>query len=220
AARTGGRGSGALVPAVDLQAPRQVGPGAVQLVVEVVAPATDRLGKDNAGRSRVGVVQEANSAATTADPGPHGAERHGSPDTETAIPDLERVQGMGAAGEVELPAGDHVVEPAADDPERNGPHRHIQRLTRLTASLLESSLGDPDRHDDAGEDEHRVGPDGKRSDEPDRLLRARDRRDHFVAAVIAATRAAGVVRFLVMSVPLSLTVGVLNTPAFSPAVCT
>src|SRR5450631_173278 len=201
----------ALVPAVDLKPPRQVCPAAMQLVVEVVAPPADRLGKDDAGRGRVGVVQQTDSVTTTADPGAHYAQGHGSPDAETTLPDLERIQGVLARDEVELGVRDHVVEPAADDPERDGPHRDVQRLTGLSTPVVETSLGDPDRYDDAHENEHRVGTDGERPEEPDRLLGTRDGGGQLLAALISATRASGVDSLT--SLPLSFTVGVWDIPA-------
>ena len=47
------RVSGRAVREVDLEAPRECGRSAEQLLVEVVAPASDRLGEHDTGRDRV-----------------------------------------------------------------------------------------------------------------------------------------------------------------------
>ena len=154
------------------------------------------------------------------DPGAEGAQGDGPPDAQTALPDLERVERMPAVTEVGRRAGDQVVEPAADDPERHRPQRHVQHLTRLPTAICQASLGDPDRRDDARQDAHGVRPEGERADEPDRLSRAGDGCGQLVAALTAAARDSGVVRVLVMSLPLSFTVGVPVTPAFPDAVST
>ena len=120
-----------LVPLVDLQAPRQVGRAAVQLVVEPVAEAADGLRERDAGGGRVGEVEEADPGPAAADPGAERAERDGAPDAEAALPDLQRVERVAALAQVGLGRGDDVVDPAADDAERHGPGRDVEDLTRL-----------------------------------------------------------------------------------------
>ena len=75
----------------DLQRPRQIGRLAVQLLVEPVAPAADRLREGDTGRQGVGPRGQRDAAPAAADPGADRAERDRAPDTEAALPDLEGV---------------------------------------------------------------------------------------------------------------------------------
>ena len=47
------------------------------------------------------------------------------PDAETALPDLQRIDGIGAGSEVRLPVRGDVIEPRTHDAERHGPHRDV-----------------------------------------------------------------------------------------------
>ena len=115
----------ALHPAVvadgDLQRPGQVGRPAVQLLVEPVAPAADRLRERDAGRDGVGERRQRDAAPAAGDPGAHRAERDGAPDAEPALPDREGVDQSRPWTEVLLLVGDHVVEPGTDQAEGHGP---------------------------------------------------------------------------------------------------
>lgn len=58
---------------------------------------------------------------------------------------------MLAGGEVELRVGDHVIKRAADDPERDRPHRHVQHVLTVPAARLPAPPRPPDRDHDPGE---------------------------------------------------------------------
>src|SRR6185312_9193192 len=113
------RPAGGLVPVVDPQAPREVGRLAVQLVVEPVAEAPDRLRDGDPRCDRVAERRQLDADPPAADPGAEAAERDGPPDPEAALPDVERLDRVAALAEVGLRRGDHVVEAAADDAGRD-----------------------------------------------------------------------------------------------------
>jgi hypothetical protein len=70
--------------------------------------------------------------------------------------------------------GGHVVEPAADEPERHRPDREVLDLPGPAAARGPPPLADPDRGDDAEDDRQRVAADRDRPEVPDPVGRARD----------------------------------------------
>src|SRR5690606_25112960 len=80
------------VETVDLHTPRQAGGLTVDLVVEPVAPAADRLGDEHARSDGVGEVEEADPGRAQPEPGADGPQGDRAPDAESALPDLERVE--------------------------------------------------------------------------------------------------------------------------------
>ena len=102
------------------------------------------------------------------------AERDGAPDAEAAAPDVQRGDGVAALAEVELPVGDHVVEPAADEAERHRPDRQVADLAGTAAAGDPAPLADPDGDDDAEDDAQRVAADRQRPEVPHALAGAGD----------------------------------------------
>ena len=108
---------------------------------------------------RVRERRERDALAPAADPGADAAERDRAPDAQAAVPDPER--GPGARPRrSRLVVGDHVVDPAADDPERDRPDGDVgdraRAPPRATQRLSPIQIGD----EDPGEDAQGVGPDG------------------------------------------------------------
>ncbi|MCY1223011.1 hypothetical protein D9M72_351200 [compost metagenome] len=81
------------VVGVDLQAPGKGGGTAEELLVEVVAPAPQRLGEQQPGSGGIEECGQLDACAAAADPCAHGAEQDGPPDPQTASLDL-RNQGQ------------------------------------------------------------------------------------------------------------------------------
>src|SRR5665811_1398317 len=100
--------------------------------------------------------------------------QHSPPDSQSAIPDLERVPRVPARGEVELGVGGDVVEPATDDAERHHPQRHRLHDAGGAAAGFPSTLAHPDGDCDPGQDAQRVGADGEGPQVPYALGWARD----------------------------------------------
>ncbi|KOG89048.1 hypothetical protein ADK38_16410 [Streptomyces varsoviensis] len=84
------------------------------------------------------------------------AERHGAPDAESALPDLEGVHPVPTRAEVQLVVGDHVVEPSADEPEGHRPHGDVGDGPRCAAPGDPTPVADPDGDEDADDDAERV----------------------------------------------------------------
>ncbi len=149
---------------VDLQRPGQIGLAPVQLLVEPVAPAADGLRDGEAGRERVGPGRERDAAAAAADPRAERAERHGAPDAESALPDLEGVHPVPTRAEVQLVVGDHVVEPSADEPEGHRPDGDVGDGPRRAAPGDPAPVADPDGDEDADDDAERVAAQRNRAE--------------------------------------------------------
>src|SRR5215210_1918634 len=142
------------VSGVDLEAPGEIRRLAEQLLVEVVAPAPDRLREEEA---RSGRVQEAVDARAgpTHDPGAgEHAARDPAPDTETAAPDRE---GLPPLVVHRLPARDHVVEAGPDDAPQHAPHGDAVDEIPVTAASRPADSRQPGRGEDAEQEHHAVG---------------------------------------------------------------
>ena len=162
---------------VDLQAPRQVGRLAVELLVEPVAPAPDSLREEEAGRDRVGEVPHARARAPDDDPAGDAPEQDPAPDAEPALPDGEdplplRVRDL-------VPARDVVVRASADDPERDAPDRDPQHEIPIAAAPHPAHAGQPDTARDREQQHQAVHVDRHRPDVDRAGVRRRDgREDH------------------------------------------
>ena len=103
-----------------------------------------------AGRDGVAERGQRDPAAAARDPGAERTAEHRAPDAQTALPDLDRAGPAGATGpEVQLVVGDDVVEPAADNPERDRPQRDIGDGAGLPAARDPAPVAEPHRDDDA-----------------------------------------------------------------------
>ncbi len=158
----------------DLETPRQLGRPTEQFLVEVVAEPADGLGDQQARCQGVGHLQKVDVVPPAGDPGAHGTEGDGAPDPEATLPDLDRVDRVAALAEVQLRVRDDVVQPTADDAERDGPHRDVADGARPATARDETLLGDPDRGEAARDDAQRIRPDRQRPQVPHRLFRRGD----------------------------------------------
>src|SRR3954452_22155819 len=154
---------------IDLQPPRKIGRGAEQLLVEPVAPPTNRLCNGQSRRDRVSERRHHKPASTHTDVRTDAAEGDRAPDSETALPDLERVDRVATVAEVRIRRRDDVVEPAADDAKRNGPDRDIHHRAAGSTTGAPASFPDPDRQRDSDDHRQRVAPDGEDAQVPDPL---------------------------------------------------
>ena len=173
------------VQVVNLQLPRHVRRAAVELVVEPVAPPADPLRRSHAGCGGVGERGEPDVLASAADPRAEHPERDGSPDAQAAVPDLQCVDGVLALAEVLLPVGGDVVEPPADDAERDRPAGDVPDVLVLAATRAPAAGRDGERDEDAGHDAQGVRPNRDRADMPDGVGGTRYRGQRLHAARVA-----------------------------------
>src|SRR5699024_7556469 len=164
-----------VVALIDLQRPRHVGLAPVELLVEIVAQPADALRERDARGDRV--------AQGTDGPGPlppeadvraERAERDRAPDPQTAVHDVERLDGVLPLAEVAVPVGGHVVEASAHEPERDGPQGGVQHHALAPAARDPALLAPPHGHDDPEDDAQRVRADRQRAEVPHALRRTRD----------------------------------------------
>ena len=181
-----GSGLDAVGALVDLQPPRHRCRSAVELLVEVVAQPPDRLGEQDRGRDGIAERGQPDTVTARTDPRAEGTEDHRTPDSETAVPDLEDVdRGLAAAAEVDRPVGEDVIDTATDQTEGHCPDGNVEDFTGLAAACDPAAIPPPDRDDDADDDAQRIRPQRDRPEMPDPLRRTGDigeqrrrRRDH------------------------------------------
>src|SRR3954469_10178754 len=100
---------------VDFHGPRQRRGAPEELLVEVVAPATDGLGQREAGRDGVGQRGVRDAVPASGDVGAERTAGDAAPDPQSALPDLEGGdRALAVRSPVELRVGDDVVEPGTD----------------------------------------------------------------------------------------------------------
>src|SRR5262245_36371797 len=154
---------GAAVRLVDLQSPRQRRGLPEELLVEPVAPAADPLCEQQAGRDGVHEQPDA-VAGPVDDPRPReNAEQDPAPDAEPALPDRER-RPPGVDRLHLAPAGDVVVQPRADDPERHAPDRNAEDEIPVAAPLHPAVTGQRDAGRDREQQHDPVQVDRERAD--------------------------------------------------------
>src|ERR1700733_1439342 len=151
----------------DLQTPWHRGLAAVKLLVEVVAEPADRLRENNAGGYRVAEGRQRNAATPASDPRAHTTKGDRAPDPQAAIPDAQRcARSRAAFTEIRPPIGGQVIQPAADESERNCPQRDVIDHAALAASCLPTPITDQQCGNDADDDEQRIRADGHRPEMP------------------------------------------------------
>src|SRR5665811_1109848 len=144
------------VDRVDLQTPRQVRGFPKEFLVEVIAPAADRLSDEDSRRERIGDAKETDLVDAASNICTERAESDGAPDAESALPDVQRFDRAPAFAEVQLVVGDDVVNPRADDTERDRPHRDVGDEAALAAACDPAFFADPDGDERADDDSERV----------------------------------------------------------------
>ena len=162
--------AGGIQPLVDLQAPRQRGVTAVQLLIEVVSEPADGLGQDDSGRDRVAEGRQRYAARAATDPGSDTTQCDGSPNAQAALPYLEgSAKALAGGPEIGGPVRHNVVQPATDEPERHCPQGDVIDDAGLSAPRLPTPVADHQRGDDAHDDAERVRADRHRAQMPDAL---------------------------------------------------
>src|ERR687898_787515 len=148
------------VVGVDLQAPRQAGGTAEELLVEPVAQTADGLGNGERWGDHVEQLGDRKPAAV----GDVGADTHArdepARDAEPALPHREGVE---PAALVPVMVGDDVVEPGADQPGEDRPHGEAADVVGVATPGGPAAAGDPDRGQHAQRDGEAVGPELERS---------------------------------------------------------
>jgi hypothetical protein len=161
---------------VDLQCPRQRGRTAVQLLVEVVAPATDRLGQRQTWGDRVEAGTERDAPALGRPRADEDAGEHPAGDAQAALPDREDPPPVALE---QLPVGGDVVDPRADDAGDDAPDADgVGVLAGADVALLEAAAEQPHGGDDAEGDHQAVGVERQRPDLQAARRRARDAGQH------------------------------------------
>ena len=160
---------------VDLQAPRQAGGLAEQLLVEVVAQAADGLGDQQGRRDRVHEQRHAGPGPAHP-PGPYQRPRgDAAPHTQPARPHREHappvVRDVRRGGQVE-------VDPRADDAGRHCPGRHVGDQRRVAAARRPAPPGDDDGQGDPDHVHQAVEVNERRADMEAVHRRARDMQGH------------------------------------------
>src|SRR5450755_2641705 len=148
------------------------GPGlmrrpSVELLVEPVAPPTKPLRDGQPWHHDVGSRRHLDALAPAADVNPDRTERNRARNAETALPNLDRPDRAAAFAEVVGPVGDHVIEAAADQPERHGPGHEFADDALRSAAGPPAALRQDDADDDAHDDAQRVATDRERPEVPD-----------------------------------------------------
>src|SRR5262245_1076579 len=132
----------------DLEAPRQVGRLAEELLVPPVPEAADPLRDEQRRRHAVRKSGDARAGAPGDDRPDQDAEPDASPHAEAALPDRERPPPL--VREL-VPARDHVVQPGADDPERDAPDGEPEDEVPVAPAARPADPRDDDRRDDRDE---------------------------------------------------------------------
>src|SRR5690606_22721290 len=106
--------------------------------------SADCLGERNPRSQGVGECGQRDAPAATADPGTHRTQGDGTPDSQTAFPDLDCVDGVASLAEVQLVRGDDVVQPPADKTEGHRPHGDVRDRALLPATGDPAPVAEPD----------------------------------------------------------------------------
>src|SRR5262245_35643483 len=153
----------AAVRRVDLEPPRQVGRLPVELLVEPVTPAADALCEQQAGRDCVHEQADAVPGASDDPRAREDAEENPAPHAEAALPDGER-RPPGVDRLHLAPARDVVVDPRADDPERDSPDGDAEDEIPVAAPLHPAVAGKGDAGRDREQEHDPVEMDRERAD--------------------------------------------------------
>lgn len=121
--------------------------------VDEVAPAADALPDEQAGRAHVRHRAEGDLFLPAPDDAGQQPRDHAAVDGEPALPDLERVDGVAA---VVAPLEDDVVQPRADDGQRDHPDEKVIERVRLDAAAAAVPRAVEHRQNEAHGDDHAV----------------------------------------------------------------
>jgi hypothetical protein len=161
---------------VDLQAPRQVGGLPIQLLVEPVADPPHALREQQAGRRRVHHLGHALAGPLDDDRADDTAQEDAAPDSKAAFPDLEDALPL-RVGHL-VPARQVVIEPGADDPERDAPHGDAEDEIPVTAAIDPADPGEGHAARDREQEHQPVHVQHERADVDRARVRRGNRGDH------------------------------------------
>ena len=146
---------------VDLEPPGQVGRLPEELLVPVVAPASDRLGEQETGGDTVHHQRHARARPPHDDRAGEHAAGDPAPDAEPSLPHRERpppgVRNL-------VPARDVVVDPGPDDAGRDAPDRGLEDEIPAAAAPRPAHARQPDRGGDAEQEHQAVHVERERPD--------------------------------------------------------
>ena len=150
----------------DLDRPGQVARLPEELLVEVVAPAADRLREQDPGSGRVHEGVDALAGAVHHPGADEHAGGDAAPDPEAAFPDGERLPPLVVD---RVPARDHVVEPRAHDAREDAPHGRAEDEIPARVAPERPPPGpapprDPGRSNDPEQEHQPIGVDLNGSD--------------------------------------------------------
>ena len=134
---------------IDVQAPRQARRPAEQLLVEVVAPAADRLRQRDADDRAVEERRDRPAAHVRVHHQREQTARDGAEDAQPAVPDVEDA---GRVGLVDAVIRQHVVEPGADERDGCREQARPRGLDRIAAAALPQARGH--HHPDEEAEQH------------------------------------------------------------------
>ena len=130
-----------------------LGLAAERLAVDEVAPAADALADEQTGRADVRHDAEGDLLFPAPDDAGQQSRDHAAVDGEPALPDLERVDGVLP---VVAPLEDDVVQPRADDGDRDHPDEKIVERVRRDAAAAAVPRAVKHCEDEAHGDNHAV----------------------------------------------------------------
>lgn len=146
---------------VDLQGPGQAARGAVELLVEVVAPASDGLGQQHARGGGVGEHQRVDVAAAQVQPPRDDASGEAAEEGKPALPDEQR---RPRALDEPVQVRGHIREAGAQEAHADGDHGSAVDEVGVAAAGSVAAAGQVHREQHAGGDEQPVEADRQRAD--------------------------------------------------------
>ena len=120
---------------------------AIGLHVEIVTPASNGLRHDHAGSDGVQYAQQRNFLAPAV---PHRAKYaadYAAVDRQASLPDVQRGDGVSGKG---IPGKNNVIQPCADDAQRNDAQCKIDHCIFRQGKPLFFAAGPPQGEDDTG----------------------------------------------------------------------
>src|SRR5690242_14583790 len=134
----------ALVHLVDPELPREARRPAVQLLVPVVAPATDALREQEPGSNRIHHQTDAVTGAPHDDRAGRDARGDRSPDPESPVPHRREAPPVLMDRGILAPARDVVVRARADDAEDDAPEGDAEDEIPVATPAHPAAPGQPD----------------------------------------------------------------------------
>ena len=158
---------------VNLQTPRQRGGSPKELLVEPVPQPSNCLSDEHSGCHGVNEREQRYALALASNPRAHHAKGDGTPDSQTAFPNLQSVNGVASCTKVRAGRGNDVIDAATDDAKGHGPHGDVCHYLGIATPLHPTFGGQPNGKEDPRENEQRIRVNGEGSHGELRPLRWR-----------------------------------------------